>query len=56
VRIEGHTMEGAGIFDGDTAVVDQSITAEHAAVKGEPVCERLCKRSSDIILISENAG
>lgn len=54
-------MEGAGIFDGDTAVVDQSSAAEHghiviAAVKGEPVCVRQSRRSSDIILISENAG
>ena len=43
VRIEGHSMEGAGIFDGDMAVVDRSITAEHghiviAAVNCEPVC------------------
>ena len=43
-------MEGAGIFDGDMAVVDRSITAEHghiviAAVNTEPVCKRLCKRS-----------
>lgn len=29
VRIEGHSMEGAGIFDGDMALVDRSITAEH---------------------------
>lgn len=51
-------MEGAGIFDGDMAVVDRSITAEHghiviAAVNSEPVCKRLCKRGSDIILMSE---
>ena len=61
VRIEGHSMEGAGIFDGDMAVVDRSITAEHghiviAAVNCEPVCKRLCKRGSDIILMSENSG
>ena len=61
VRIEGHSMEGAGIFDGDMAVVDRSITAEHghiviAAVNSEPVCKRLCKRGSDIILMSENVG
>lgn len=46
VRIEGHSMEGAGIFDGDMAVVDRSITAEHghiviAAVNYEP-CASAC--------------
>lgn len=61
VRIEGHSMEGAGIFDGDMAVVDRSITAEHghiviAAVHCEPVCKRLCKRWPNIILMSENVG
>ncbi|MNE04301.1 LexA repressor [compost metagenome] len=61
VRIEGHSMEGAGIFDGDMAVVDRSITAEHghiviAAVNCEPVCKRLCKRGPSIILMSENVG
>ena len=61
VRIEGRSMEGAGIFDGDMAVVDRSITAEHghiviAAVNCEPVCKRLCKRGPNIILISENPG
>ncbi|WP_240051935.1 LexA family protein [Pseudomonas arsenicoxydans] len=61
VRIEGHSLEGAGIFDGDMAVVDRSITAEHghtviAAVHCEPVCKRLCKRWPNIILMSENVG
>jgi DNA polymerase V len=61
VRIEGSSMEGAGIFDGDMAVVDRSITAEHghiviAAVNTEPVCKRLCKRGPNIILMSENVG
>lgn len=54
-------MEGAGIFDGDIAVVNRSITAEHghnviAAVNCEPVCKRLCKRGPNIILMSENVG
>lgn len=46
VRIEGHSMQGAGIFDGDLAVVDRSIAPEHgqiviAAVNCEPVCRHL---------------
>ncbi|MFJ2322077.1 LexA family protein [Pseudomonas sp. NPDC087817] len=60
VRIEGSSMEGAGIFDGDMGVVDRSITAEHgiviAAVNSEPVCTRLCTYSPSIILMSKNAG
>ncbi|WP_397453148.1 LexA family protein [Pseudomonas sp. NA-150] len=61
VRIEGSSMEGAGIYDGDLAVVDRSITAEHghiviAAVNSEPVCKRLCKQGTQIVLKSENAG
>ena len=61
VRIEGSSMEGAGIFDGDMVVVDRSITAEHghiviAAVNCEPICKRLSKRGPNIILMSENTG
>jgi DNA polymerase V len=61
VRIEGRSMEGAGIYDGDLAVVDRSIAPEHgriviAALNGEPVCKRLTKRGAEIILVSENAG
>ncbi|WP_189340434.1 S24 family peptidase [Pseudomonas mohnii] len=42
VRIEGHSTEGAGIFDGDMAVVDRSIAVEDghiviAAVNWEPM-------------------
>lgn len=61
VRIEGSSMEGAGIFDGDLAVVDRSVSPEHghiviAAVNCEPVCKRLDKRGGVISLTSENKG
>lgn len=61
VRIEGDSMQGAGIFDGDIVVVDKSISAQHghvviAAVNCEPVCKRLCKSDGNIILRSENVG
>jgi DNA polymerase V len=61
VRIEGSSMEGAGIFDGDLAVVDRSVTPEHghiviAAVNCEPVCKRLDKSAGVISLTSENKG
>jgi DNA polymerase V len=59
VRIQGDSMQGAGIFCGDLAVVDRSIEAEHghiviAAVNTEPVCKRLHKRGREVILQSEN--
>lgn len=59
VRIEGQSMEGAGIFCGDLAVVDRSIEPEHghiviAALNAEPVCKRLHKRGNEVILRSEN--
>lgn len=59
VRIEGSSMEGAGIFDGDLAIVDRSIAPEHghiviAAVNSEPLCKRLNKRGDEIVLTSEN--
>ena len=59
IHIDGHSMEGAGIYDGDLAVVDRSMTPVHghiivAAINGEPVCKRLNIRGNDIILTSEN--
>ncbi|WP_454864202.1 LexA family protein [Pseudomonas hormoni] len=60
VRISGRSMEGAGIFEGDLAVVDRSIEAKHghiviACVNNEPTCKRLCLKGSRVILISENS-
>jgi len=57
--ISGDSMQGAGIFDGDLAVVDRSIEPAHghivvALLNNEPVCKRLCKRESQMILLSEN--
>lgn len=59
VRIDGDSMVGAGIFDGDLVVVDRSIEAAHghiviAALNTEPVCKRLVKQGKQIILQSEN--
>lgn len=46
VRVEGDSMEGAGIFSGDVLVVDRSVTARSghivvAAINGEMVVKRL---------------
>ncbi|AIS18068.1 peptidase S24 [Pseudomonas rhizosphaerae] len=59
VRIQGDSMQGAGIFCGDLVIVDRSIEAEHghvviAAVNSEPVCKRLHKRGREVILKSAN--
>ncbi len=59
VRVEGDSMEGAGIFSGDILVVDRSVTARSghivvAAVYGEMVVKRLRQISDRVELISEN--
>ncbi len=59
VKITGESMQGAGIFDGDLAVVDRSLEPAHghvvvALLNNEPLCKRLCIRGKDVILLSEN--
>src|SRR6056297_954033 len=46
VRVEGDSMEGAGIYSGDVLVVDRGVETRHgvivvAAVNGELVVKRL---------------
>lgn len=58
VRVEGDSMEGAGIFSGDVLVVDRAVTPKDgsivvAAVYGEMVVKRLRRGSTDT-LVSEN--
>lgn len=59
VRVEGDSMEGAGIFSGDVLVIDRSLTAHDgsivvAAVFGEMVVKRLKAIGATHILASEN--
>lgn len=59
VKVEGDSMQGAGIYSGDLVIVDRSVTAVHgeiviAAINCEPVCKRLYMRDGHIILQSEN--
>lgn len=59
VKVEGDSMQGAGIFSGDMVVVDRSVYAEHgdiviASINCEPVCKRLHMRDGVVILKSEN--
>ncbi len=61
VRVEGDSMEGAGIFSHDVLVVDRSLTPKDgsivvAAVYGEMVVKRLVKRGDTHILASENSN
>jgi DNA polymerase V len=46
VKVEGHSMEGVGIFDGDLLIVDRSLTAitgdiVAASLNGEFVCKEI---------------
>ena len=59
VRVQGDSMEGAGIFSGDVLVVDRSVTPKDgsivvAAVYGELVVKRLQKSGQSHLLVSEN--
>jgi len=61
VRVEGDSMEGAGIFSGDVLVVDKSLTAKDgsivvAAVYGEMVVKRLKAKGETHELVSEHVG
>ena len=59
VTIDGDSMQGAGIFPGDLAVVDRGVEPVHghvvvALLNNEPICKRLCLRGKRVILGSEN--
>ena len=59
VRVEGDSMEGAGIFSGDVLVVDRSVDAKDgrivvAAVNGEMLVKRLAKLDGQQVLLSAN--
>lgn len=59
VQIMGDSMTGAGIFDGDYAVIDRSLTAENgdivvAAVNGELTVKRLKRKQNICHLVAEN--
>lgn len=58
-KIQGDSMQGAGIYDGDLVIVDRSQEAVHgeiviAALNGDPICKRLHRQGREIILLSEN--
>lgn len=57
--VEGDSMEGAQIFDGDILVVDKSVRPRHghvviAFVDGERLVKRLFRRGERVALLAEN--
>ena len=59
VRVEGESMQGAGIFDGDLLVVDRSLPVQNlkiviAVVNGELTVKRLKKQGDRVFLMAEN--
>lgn len=59
VRVQGASMIGAGIHDGDILVVDRSLTAVDgkvviAAVNGELTVKRLYRKGKTVRLLPEN--
>jgi len=57
--VEGDSMEGAEIFDGDVLVVDKSIRPRHghiviAFVDGQRLVKRLFRRAGRVALLAEN--
>ena len=57
--VQGDSMQGAEIFDGDILVVDKSVEVQHghivvAFVNGERLVKRLHKRGKRVALIAEN--
>ena len=61
VRVQGDSMEGAGIFSGDILAVDRSIEPRVgkivvAAINGELVIKRIAKQGSSLVLLSENSA
>ena len=59
VRISGESMTGAGLFPGDVAVVDRSLTPSNgsivlALIDGEFTIKRYCVVEGGIVLLAEN--
>ncbi len=59
VRISGESMTGAGLFPGDVAVVDRSLTPVNgsivlALIDGEFTIKRYCVVDGGIVLLAEN--
>lgn len=61
VKIDGDSMNGAGLYSGDLVTVDRISEAKHgdiviAALNGEPICKRLHCKGKEVILQPENSA
>ena len=61
LRASGDSMLGVGIHDGDLLVVDRSLEASHnriiiAAIDGELLVKKLCRKGSRVLVQSSNPG
>ncbi len=59
LRVQGDSMIGAGIHDGDLLIVDKSLTPQHdsiiiAEIQGELTVKRLYRKNGEIALLAEN--
>ena len=59
LRVQGDSMVGAGIHDGDLLIVDKSLEPRHgsiviAEVHGELTVKRLYRKNGEIALLAEN--
>ena len=59
IRVQGHSMTGAGILDGDVIAVDRSLEAQHgdvvlAVIDGELTVKELYKKNGQIRLVAHN--
>ena len=58
-RVKGDSMVGAGIYEGDTLLVDRSVEPKHnsvvlAVINGEFTVKRLYRRGGVVKLVAEN--
>ncbi len=59
MRVEGDSMLGAGIHNGDLLVVDRSLTPTNqkvvvAVIDGEFTVKRFVKKDAKVLLVAEN--
>ena len=59
LRVQGNSMIGAGIHDGDLLIIDKSLMPQHdsiviAEVQGELTVKRLYCKNGEISLLAEN--
>ena len=59
LRVQGDSMVGAGIHDGDLLIVDKSLEPRHgsiviAEVQGELTVKKLYRKNGSISLLAEN--